>query len=276
MPVIEKYPTSTTVIGPATVYTADLGGDATHTVDAALVQANDYWNGLYIKYLTGDNAGLERLITDFVDLTDTLEHDAFPNTCDAGDTYLLGGWVNPTDAYTFNNTFAYSETDTAEQEYAYSNFLTGNEIIDKVFVRIKWKSTITGVNTGDTAAGTCSIKVYDGSTWATYQVTAQDYAVSTISDESLVISEGDNTNTSALIDVTSHIGSLAELNSAKTRLLFVATEDAGLTLRWSVDAVSILVCYHIVGGVYASRAVTKQDNPRSREALNAVKKFLET
>jgi len=71
--------------------TADAGGDVTHTVDAALTQVDDYWNGCYINYLTGDNAGVSRLITDFDAATDKLTHVAFANTCDAGDTYTISG-----------------------------------------------------------------------------------------------------------------------------------------------------------------------------------------
>jgi hypothetical protein len=71
--------------------TADAGGDASNTVDAARTEANDYWNGCYIKYLTGTNAGLTRLIIDFVAATDTLTHVAFPAVVDAGDTYTILG-----------------------------------------------------------------------------------------------------------------------------------------------------------------------------------------
>ena len=69
--------------------TADAGGDTTHTVDAERTEIADAWNGYSIKYLTGDNATLVRGITDFDAVTDTIIHYAFPNTCDAGDTYII-------------------------------------------------------------------------------------------------------------------------------------------------------------------------------------------
>jgi len=174
---------------------------------------------------------------------------------------VVAGWTNPTNAYAFDNTYAYSETTTAEQEYSgYGNFLTGVEVIDKVFIHLKWKSTITTVNQGDTATGTCTIRVYDGATWQNYQVTAQDLAVSTANDESFVATEGNDTNTATFIDVTPHVTTLTELNSIITRLLFATTFAAGATVRWSVDAVSILVCYHIQGNLYPTgTATTKRD-----------------
>jgi len=77
----------------STTGTADAGGDTTHTVDAERTEAEDYWNGYYIKYTSGDNAGLNRLITDFVAATDTITHLAFPNGVSAGDTYVLSAWT---------------------------------------------------------------------------------------------------------------------------------------------------------------------------------------
>jgi hypothetical protein len=65
------------------------------TIDASLTQANDYWNGCFIKYLTCTNAGnigITREITDFDAGTDTLTHDAFPARTENGDTFLLSAW----------------------------------------------------------------------------------------------------------------------------------------------------------------------------------------
>lgn len=52
----------------------------------------DFWNGAYIKYSSGDNIGLHRLVTDFDSGTDTLTHDAFPDPVSAGDEYFLTDW----------------------------------------------------------------------------------------------------------------------------------------------------------------------------------------
>jgi hypothetical protein len=78
----------------------NVGG--TTTVDASLTQADDYWNGCYIKYLTGDNAGEIREITDFDDGTDTLTHDAFTNQTSNGDTFLLSAWKIVEDGQTLS------------------------------------------------------------------------------------------------------------------------------------------------------------------------------
>lgn len=194
---------------------------------------------------------------------------------------IAAGWTNPTNAYTFNNTYAYSETDNAEQEYAGYDFsITGNEVIDKIYVSLKWTASVTTVIQGDAATFTGSIKVYDGSTWQTYQVTAGNFAVSTANDESLVSSTGDNSNNRIAIDVTSFLDTLAKINSAKTRLLFdIPTTAAGITLRWSVDCVSLIVCYHFEGGIMATpprnMATTTQSlDPRVKKALLGVQKAL--
>lgn len=68
--------------------TAD-SGTTTTTVDAERTEANDYWNGYYIKFTSGSNFGRERLITDFDAATDTITHNAFPNAVAVDDTYVL-------------------------------------------------------------------------------------------------------------------------------------------------------------------------------------------
>lgn len=73
--------------------TAD-SGDTTHTVDTERTEAEDYWNGQYIQYITGPNKSLNRLITDFVAATDTITHAAFPNAVAAGHEYLILPTVN--------------------------------------------------------------------------------------------------------------------------------------------------------------------------------------
>jgi hypothetical protein len=77
----------------STVYTVTAaGGDTVHCHCTTLTQANDYWNGAYIKFLTGDNAGLSKAVTDFLTAGDELQFGAFPNTCDVGDTFVLSNW----------------------------------------------------------------------------------------------------------------------------------------------------------------------------------------
>jgi len=190
---------------------------------------------------------------------------------------IVAGWTNPTNAYLFDNAFAYSETTTAEQEYAgYYGMPAGTEIIDKVFIRLKWKSTITTLNQGDTATAVSTVKVYNGSTWQSYQVTTQVLAVSTANDESFVATAGDDTNESTLIDVTTFIDTLAKLAAIKTRLLFTVAVAAGVTVRWSVDAVSVLICYHVEGGPFIGVATTKRDlNKKEYRAIGAVAEYLE-
>ena len=198
----------------------------------------------------------------------------------ASTSVVTAGWTNPTNAYTFNNSLTYTETNTACQQYdGYSIPLTGNEVIDKVLVRLKTKTSLTTVAVGDTAVSYCNIQVYDGSTWTEYQIMAHDYTCTTANDESFSISEGDNTNADILIDVTSIIDTLAKLQAFKTRLYFAVNPAAGVTIRWSIDCISVIVCYHVVGGVMATpprnSAITKQSmNPRVKKALLNVKNAL--
>ena len=173
---------------------------------------------------------------------------------------VAAGWQDPTNAYAFDNSYAYSETSTAEQSYDYQAALTGSEVIDKVFARIKYIPKLTGVLTGDDATLTFTLKVYDGSTWTNFQVAKLVYAVTTASDESLTVTVGDNSNSSVSVDVTSVLSTLAKLNSAQTALLTTITADAGLTVRVSVDCVSLLVLYHTVGDVFVGKhASTRRD-----------------
>jgi len=70
--------------------TADSGNvGGTTTVDTERTEAEDYWNGATITYVTGSNAGAIRDITDFVAATATITHDAFTNQVVAGDQYKL-------------------------------------------------------------------------------------------------------------------------------------------------------------------------------------------
>ena len=69
--------------------TADAGGSTTTTVDTERTEDDDHWNGEYIEYKTGSNAGVRKLITDFDAGTDTITHDAFDNAVSEDDTYFI-------------------------------------------------------------------------------------------------------------------------------------------------------------------------------------------
>jgi hypothetical protein len=187
---------------------------------------------------------------------------------------VAAGWNNPTNAYTYNNTYADSSTDTAEQSYDYGTFLSGVEVLDKVFVKLKYNTVLAAVLGGDNATLTFSVKVYDGSAWTTFQVTALVYACTTINGESFTSTDGDNSNNTISIDVTSVLNTLDKLNSAQTALLTAITADAGLTCTVNVDCVSILACYHTTADVFAGQAKTVNDNRNTREALKKVEQYL--
>jgi hypothetical protein len=75
---------SSTVTG-----TADSGTTAT-LVDAALTQADDYFNGMVLIMTSGSNVGLARTIYDFVAGTDTVYVEpAFPAAIAITDTYII-------------------------------------------------------------------------------------------------------------------------------------------------------------------------------------------
>jgi hypothetical protein len=77
-------------------------GLVTTTIDTSRTEANDRWNGHYITYLTGDNAGATREITDFDAASDTATHDAFANITSVGDTYKITDWAIIEDGQTFS------------------------------------------------------------------------------------------------------------------------------------------------------------------------------
>jgi len=74
---------------PTPVFGNADSGTTTTTVDAERDEANDYWNGCEIKYLTGSNVGEMRDITDFVKATHTITHGAFANPVAANDRYVI-------------------------------------------------------------------------------------------------------------------------------------------------------------------------------------------
>lgn len=193
---------------------------------------------------------------------------------------VVAGWASPTNAYKFDNAYTTSQTNLAEQSYDYRPFsqaLGGTETIDKVFVKIKWYYRLQGILTGDDATITFNIKVYDGSTWTTYQITAATFNCTTANDESFTDTDGDNSNSTVFIDVTSVLNTHAKLNSAQTRLHTTLTADAGLTPRISVDCISLLVCYHIKAGIFPRDvAATKHTSPNARKALQTVEAYLKT
>lgn len=173
----------------------------------------------------------------------------------------------------FDGTYAYSETDDAEQEYdGYKFPLGGVEILDKVFVKIKDLRNLTTVVQGDTAGFEGTVRVYDGSSWTNYQVTADDFAVSTGNDESLTYQSGDASNSIYYIDVTSTLSTIAKLKNSKLRLLFnISATAAGITLRWSVDAATILVCYSYSDSVPVTRGSATTKQQLSTKELNALR-----
>jgi len=190
---------------------------------------------------------------------------------------VAAGWTDPTYAMRFDNSYAYSETNNAEQTYSgYNLNLTGTETLDKVFARIKYTSKVTTVLQGDDSTSTMTLRVYNGSTWQNYQITKQVFSVSTIPNaESLTDTVGDNSNSDTYIDITSFINTKAKLANVQFRLLYTVTADAGITVRWSVDGISLLACYHTIAGVMArGRATTKYTNPTATKALQAVNEFL--
>lgn len=196
-------------------------------------------------------------------------YEAAPNSR----TLISAGWTNPANAYLFNGSYTYSETDNAEEEYDGYNFpLTGNEVIDRVFVKIKDQRKVTTVVQGDGSGHEGYIRVYNGSAWTNYQVTADDFAVTTANDESLTSQSGDASNSQHLIDVTATIDTVAKLQNTKTRLLHnISLTAAGITQRWSIDAITMLVCYSYSDSVPATgKATTKKEKPKELKTIKQV------
>lgn len=71
---------------------ADAGGSTSTLVDAALTQADDFWNGSYILFTSGTNAGRIVRVTDFVAATDTITFAPTVGAAvGASDTYIILG-----------------------------------------------------------------------------------------------------------------------------------------------------------------------------------------
>jgi hypothetical protein len=81
-----------------TTGTADAGGSTTTMVDAALTEADDYWNGQVILFTSGSVANQSRLITDFDAATDTVTFaPAVAASVGAGITYEILPFGNNND-----------------------------------------------------------------------------------------------------------------------------------------------------------------------------------
>lgn len=86
----------TTFYSP-TIYTATSDGDAggTTIINTTHTEADDYWNGKYVKMLTGSAAGSSAIISDFTASTDTitLAGSGFGVQIADGDTYQISTWA---------------------------------------------------------------------------------------------------------------------------------------------------------------------------------------
>ena len=64
-------------------------GSATTLVDSELTGSDDYWNDYTLEVITGNNAGEERVVTDFNSTTHTLTFSALSQALNVGDQYVL-------------------------------------------------------------------------------------------------------------------------------------------------------------------------------------------
>lgn len=69
--------------------TADAGSDFDTLIDAARTEANNYWDGLTLLMVTGNNAGLSRPITEYMLGVGIDVRPAFPNAIAAGNVYVI-------------------------------------------------------------------------------------------------------------------------------------------------------------------------------------------
>lgn len=68
------------------------GGSQITLTAAKLIQRDGYWNGKYIYCITGANAGLERVISGYVNKS--LEFDSFTYTVGAGDEFEIAEFAH--------------------------------------------------------------------------------------------------------------------------------------------------------------------------------------
>jgi hypothetical protein len=141
----------------STVYTGAAGGNTTTTVCTTLTGANDFWNNYYIKYLTGDNAGLKRLISDWVLGTTTLTHAAFPNTCDAGDTFVLSKWeytsggaTSPDIETQYDDVLKLTATAAGAGNYAFWEQAVSGSLSSTTYTKclVRWKTSVAAAGIG--------------------------------------------------------------------------------------------------------------------------------
>jgi hypothetical protein len=68
---------------------ADAGSDFDSLVDAARLEANNYWDGLTLLMLTGNNAGITRPISEYMLGVSIDVRPAYPAAIAAGDVYVI-------------------------------------------------------------------------------------------------------------------------------------------------------------------------------------------
>lgn len=190
---------------------------------------------------------------------------------------VVAGWNNPNNGYRLDSVYANTSTDAAEQAYtAYNIEVGGMEKIDKVYAQIKHYISIAKAAAGDSHEVTCTLRVYDGSTWQNYQITNLVYTNATpLTDEQPTVTVGDTNAQTSSIDLTSFLNTATKLANVQIRLLFaVVTAGAGCTATWYVDAVLITVSHSPSAG---TTIIAEKPIPlRVQHGLDAVEKALET
>ncbi|MCF7836107.1 hypothetical protein K9N08_00405, partial [Candidatus Gracilibacteria bacterium] len=85
---LETHPSQYELAGAGIASTAD-SGTTTTIVDAALTQADDYWNGYALEFTSGSNNGEVVFVTDFVAATDTLTFTPAVGTAVGTETFKM-------------------------------------------------------------------------------------------------------------------------------------------------------------------------------------------
>ena len=144
---------------------ADAGSDADTLVDAERLEANNYWDGLTLLMLTGNNAGLSRPIVEWMLGVGIEVRPAFPNAIAAGDIYvILSNYheivptADTTDDYQPRDVIG-RKTDTALQAVAadaslmryIKGLITGQ--IRQLYSMDFWSAGLEEVQIGDAGAG---------------------------------------------------------------------------------------------------------------------------
>jgi hypothetical protein len=134
----------------ATTYTAtaDGGFPDIWTICASLTQADDYWNGVFIKILsaTNDIVGETREVNDFGAGSDVLEHDAFSDDTLTGDTFQLSAWKIVEDGQTLDtptcengDILALTASGTGGNADGYLQNFTDIDISTAIYTKIYWR-----------------------------------------------------------------------------------------------------------------------------------------